>query len=91
MSITKCKGTDSVDVAESALLTMKGHIFWSLNSLNMVMFLDALLSEKESNSHVVMVYLYLSNMQDYTAVNEVYAKSFTSHYPARFVVSLIIS
>lgn len=33
-----------------------------------------------------MVYLYLSNMQDYTAVNEVYAKSFTSHYPARVCV-----
>ena len=40
---------------------------------------------KESDSRAVMVYLYLRNMEDYTAVNKVYAKSFTSHYPARLV------
>ena len=50
--------------------------------------LDTLLAMKQSTSYTVMVYLYLSNMQDYTAVNEVYAKSFTSHYPARLVVAI---
>ena len=45
---------------------------------------------KESSSHAVMVYLYLREMEDYTAVNKVYAKSFTSYYPARLVFTLIV-
>ena len=44
---------------------------------------------KESSCHAVMVYLYLKDMEDYTVVNKVYAKSFTSHYPARQVVTLL--
>lgn len=86
ISVSKCEGTDPITVAESALLAMKGHIL-TLRSFqhDHTGYLDALLAVKESDSCAVMVYLYLRDMKDYAAVNGVYAKAFTSHYPARLV------
>ena len=38
--------------------------------------------------NVVKVYVYLVDMNDFQAMNEVYATYFTTHYPARVTVGV---
>ncbi len=39
--------------------------------------------------HVVRVGIFLIDMNDFAAVNEVYGRHFTSHYPARATVAVV--
>jgi 2-iminobutanoate/2-iminopropanoate deaminase len=39
--------------------------------------------------HVVRVGIFLTDMNDFSAVNEVYGRHFTSHYPARATVAVV--
>ena len=39
--------------------------------------------------HVVRVGIFLTDMNDFAAVNEVYGRHFTSHYPARATVAVV--
>ena len=43
-----------------------------------------------SLEHVVKVTIYLKDINDFAAMNEVYAKFFTSHPPARATVQVVL-
>lgn len=47
-----------------------------------------LAAEKLSFDHVIKTTIYLSNMENFTRVNEVYASFFTGHLPARACVEV---
>lgn len=51
--------------------------------------LEAIITAAGMNlSHVVKVNVYLADMNDFKAMNEVYAQFFTSNYPARAAVEV---
>ena len=39
--------------------------------------------------HVIKTTIFLKSMSDFAAVNEVYGRHFTSHYPARATVAVV--
>ena len=51
--------------------------------------IDAILTEVGSDfDHVVKTTCFLKNMSDFASFNEVYAKAFTNHLPARSAVEV---
>lgn len=80
-----CSGQISIDPQTNEVFT--GDI---RRQTEMVMKnVAAVLKAADMNfSHVVKTTIYLTNMNDFAAVNEVYAKSFTNEPPARSTVAV---
>lgn len=80
-----CSGQVSINPADQQVFT--GDI---REQTEMVLKnVEAVLQQAGMNfSHVIKTTIFLTNMADFTTVNEIYAKKFTSAFPARSTVAV---